>query len=96
MSSPSSTPLLTPRTLLRLAEIRAELSSRLSPVGAGMTSAAFDELMDQMSQLQLTFELRALGASGYVDTRSGPNDRRESQAARNDHGLARRPDDPVV
>ena len=96
MSSPSSTPLLTPSTLLRLAEIRAEISSRLSPISIGMPSAAFDELMDQISHLQLSFELRALGASGYVDTRSGPNDRRGPQAARNEHGLARRPEDPLV
>ena len=74
MSDSSSTTPLDERAQRRLAEIRAEISSRLWPVNAGMSSASFNELMDQMARLQLNFELRA--GTEPVDTRAGAGDRR--------------------
>lgn len=70
------------RAHVRLAGIRADISNRLWSVNAGMSSEAFNELMDQMAQLQLTFELRGFPAAGEVDTRSGPSERRGPSAAR--------------
>ena len=78
MNQSSSAP-LTERAQLRLAEIRADISSRLWPVNAGMSSAVFNELVDQMARLQLNFELRAAASNaGELDTRAGPRDRRGS------------------
>lgn len=80
MTPPSDSPTPTPpplteRAQVRLAEIRTDISTRLWPVNIGMSSASFNELMDQMSLLQLRFELSSSGARP-VDTRRGPNDRR--------------------
>ena len=72
--------MLSERALVRLAEIRSDISARLWPVNAGMTSESFNELMDQMALLQLNFELRAAAGNAQVDTRAGVKDRR-GQAA---------------
>ena len=80
--SDSSSAALTERAQLRLAEIRADISSRLWPVNAGMSSATFNELVDQMARLQLNFELRAAAINaGEIDTRAGPHDRRGFSSA---------------
>ena len=76
MMSDSSSTTLSERAQRRLAEIRAEISSRLWPVNAGMSSESFNELMDQMARLQLNFELRAGAGTAPVDTRAGVGDRR--------------------
>jgi hypothetical protein len=74
---PSTTSMLTQRAQSRLAEIRADISTRLWPVNAGMSAADFNVLMDQMSRLQLNFELRAAAnISDQIDTRAGERDRR--------------------
>ena len=70
------TPAQTSRAQLRLADIRSEISGRLWSINAGMSSAAYNELMDQMSILQLNAELRDAGSPGHVDTRVGRADRR--------------------
>lgn len=77
MSDPLPTPALPPHAQSRLAEIRADISARLWPVNAGMSSADFNALMDQMSLLQLNFEWRAAASTpGQIDTRAGAGDRR--------------------
>ena len=77
MTNPSTTPPLSPPAQVRLAEIRADISARLGPVNAGMSSSDFNQLMDQMSLLQLNFEWRAASsAAGQIDTRAGAGDRR--------------------
>ena len=77
MNKPSTTSASTPQAQARLAEIRAEISGRLWPVNAGMSSADFNELMDQMAQLQWNFEWRAASStSAQIDTRAGASDRR--------------------
>lgn len=70
------TPAHTSRAQLRLANIRSEISGRLWSINAGMSSAAYNELMDQMSMLQLNAELRDAASPGHVDTRVGPAHRR--------------------
>ena len=77
----SSTPALTESAASRRAEIRTEISTQLRPVNAWMSSAAFDELMDEMSLLQLAFEIRTGITPGEIDTRVGPSDRRATSAA---------------
>lgn len=77
----SPTAPLTTRAQVRLAEIRADISARLWPVNAGMTSASFNELMDQMARLQLNFELRASTDTADIDTRRGTGDRRKHTGA---------------
>ena len=77
MSDDASSDAIPLRSRARFAEIRAEISGRLWPVNSGMSSEAFNELMDQMARLQLNFELRdAAGMAGQVNTREGPSDRR--------------------
>ena len=44
------------RNRARLATIRESISSRLWPVTAGMTSASFNELVDEMARMQLRGE----------------------------------------
>jgi hypothetical protein len=66
----------TTRAQLRLAAIREEISGRLWPVNAGMSSAAYNEMMDGMSLLQLNAESRCAGGPAHLDTRLGPLDRR--------------------
>ena len=79
MNAPSTTSASTPQAQARLAEIRAEISGRLWPVNAGMSSADFNELMDQMAQLQWNFERRAIQSmTGQVNTRAGHIDRRRN------------------
>ena len=76
MTNASKTAALTGRAQARFATIRAEISTRLWPVNAGMSSESFNELMDQMALLQLNFELRAAAGPGTIDTRAGSGDRR--------------------
>ena len=77
MSNAPPTPALSPRAQSRLAEIRADISLRLWPVNASMSSADFNALMDQMAMLQLNFEWRAAASTpGEIDTRAGAGDRR--------------------
>jgi hypothetical protein len=63
------------RAQARLAAIREEISTRLWPVNAGMSSRDFNELMDQMALLQFSFEYRA-GKPPSVDRRLGVGERR--------------------
>lgn len=46
------------RCQLRLAAIRADISGRLWRVNAGMESAAYNQLVDQMAQAQFAGERR--------------------------------------
>lgn len=59
----------------RLAAIREDISTRLWPVNAEMSSEDFNELMDQMALLQLRFEYRA-GEVPPINRRLGAPDRR--------------------
>ena len=52
----TSSPADRQRFRARLATIRENISSRLWPVTAGMTSASFNELVDQMARIQLCGE----------------------------------------
>lgn len=76
MSTSSRTPALTERAQARFAAIRSDISTRLWPVNVGMSSASFNELMDQMAMLQLNFEVRAAAGPGSIETRAGAADRR--------------------
>jgi hypothetical protein len=77
MSEPPTTSARMERSPTRLAEIRADISARLWPVNAGMKTEDFNELIDQMSQLQWNFELRAAASnSAQINTRAGASDRR--------------------
>jgi hypothetical protein len=68
------------RAQARLATIREEISTRLWPVNAGMSSRDFNELMDQMALLQFSFEYRA-GKTPSVDRRLGVGERRSDDEA---------------
>jgi hypothetical protein len=68
------------RAQFRLAVIREDISTRLWPVNAGMSSHAFNELMDQMALLQFTFEQRVAHDHLAIDRRLGVPDRRELDA----------------
>ena len=70
----------TNRAQLRFEAIRAAISGRLWPVNAGMSSATYNDLIDQMSLLQLNDESREVGGKAHVDTRLGPLDRRSGSA----------------
>ena len=81
MSNPATTSARAEPSPNRLAEIRADISTRLWPVNAGMSSQDFNELIDQMSQLQWNFELRAAASnSSQIDTRASASDRRRAPA----------------
>ncbi len=60
----------------RLASIREDISTRLWPVMQGMSSPAFNELIDHMALLQLTGEQRTLDENRALDRRLGQADRR--------------------
>jgi hypothetical protein len=67
---------LTVHARTRLIDIRADISARLWPVNTGMSSASFNQLLDEMSLLQLRFELGPAETRGQIDSREGPSDRR--------------------
>lgn len=55
---PSPPPTRSPSWSARLAELQAEIASRLRPLCAAMPQAEFDALMRQMAERQLKYELR--------------------------------------
>ena len=64
------------RAQLRIAAIRADISSRLGPVNSGMSPDMFNDLMDRMALLQYNFEQRAMEESRDGERRRGELDRR--------------------
>ena len=64
------------RAKLRVAEIRVDISTRLWPVNAGMSSAMFNDLMDRMALLQFNCEQRYTEELREGDRRLGALDRR--------------------
>jgi hypothetical protein len=90
------TPAELKRAQSRLAAIREDISTRLWPVNAGMSSHAFNELMDQMALLQFTFEQRVAHDHLVIDRRLGAPDRRELDAVLRSHRaiVGDAPDDP--
>ena len=63
------------RAHIRLASIREDISTRLWPVNAGMTSPDFNELMDQMALLQFNGEERVADEHRALDRHRGQSDR---------------------
>ena len=59
------------RNRARLATIREDISSRLWPVTAGMTSGSFNELVDQMARIQLQGEQGAEELNRVASLRPG-------------------------
>ncbi len=70
-----TTPARSSSAQLRLAAIRAEISGRLWSINRGMSSAVFNELMDQMALLQFNCEQRVI-VEGPAERRVGDLDRR--------------------
>lgn len=70
------TPAEIKRAQLRIAAIREEISSRLWPVNAGMSSDMFNDLMDRMALLQYNFERRIVDDGLSGERRRGELDRR--------------------
>lgn len=84
---------LTVHAQTRLIDIRADISARLWPVNTGMSSASFNQLLDEMSLLQLRFELGSAETRGQIDSREGPSDRRATAPAGGAGGTT--PGDPA-
>ena len=70
----------TSQAQLRFAVIRSEISGRLWAIRTGMSNAAFNSLVDEMSLLQLNAESRDVGGPAHVETRLSPLDRRNTTA----------------
>ncbi|CAN5905966.1 hypothetical protein BH11GEM1_BH11GEM1_05970 [soil metagenome] len=64
------------RAQLRVAAIREDISTRLWPVNAGMSSLMFNDLMDRMALLQFNCERRYSEQLREGDRRLGLIDRR--------------------
>ena len=64
------------RAQLRIAVIRADISTRLWPVNSGMSSDMFSDMMDRMALLQYTFEQRTANEVHEGERRRGELDRR--------------------
>ncbi len=77
----------------RLAEIREDISTRLWPVNQDMSSASFNELMDQMAALQLNCERRIAEGTLEGDRRVGQLDRRTLALLREAAVVAESPTD---
>ncbi|CAN5908007.1 hypothetical protein BH11GEM2_BH11GEM2_35010 [soil metagenome] len=74
------------RAQVRLAEIREDISSRLWNVNQGMSSASFNEVMDQMAVLQFSCERRIVEGALDGERRLGQLDRRTLSALRGTAG----------
>ena len=64
------------RAQVRLREIRADISARLWSINQGMSSPAFNGLIDQMALVQFNGEQNLVAELNDVDRRLGESDRR--------------------